>query len=136
MARGGPRPGAGRPRKSPAKAPKVDLAAGHVGGDGVKKPGVSSDWPFGTVPQEPPALPAEQADLSKLTPLDFLLSVMRDPTEDKARRINAAQLAAPYVHAKKGEGGKKVAQQEAAEKVSRFGPAQPPRLAAAGGKKV
>jgi hypothetical protein len=35
---------------------------------------------------------------SGLTPLEFMLSVLRDPNEDPARRIDAAKSAAPYCH--------------------------------------
>lgn len=35
-----------------------------------------------------------------VTPLDFLLDVMRNKTHDLETRINAAKSAAPYVHAK------------------------------------
>lgn len=48
---------------------------------------------------------------SGLTPLEYMLSVMRDVGEDSPRRLAAAQAAAPYVHAKlssvelTGEGG-------------------------------
>jgi hypothetical protein len=126
MPRGGARPGAGRkPSKSKVeKPPKVDK-------DGFK---TDESWPFGQVrPEEPPPPP----DLSALTPLDYLLEVMRDPLEEKPRRLQAASLAAPYCHAKKGEGGKKDAKDAAAKQVaSRFAPAAPPKLVAAGGKKV
>jgi len=37
---------------------------------------------------------------SGLTPLDYMLTVMRDETEEVQRRLSAAQSAAPYVHAK------------------------------------
>lgn len=37
---------------------------------------------------------------SGLTPLQYMLEVMRDETEDRPRRLYAAQMAAPYVHAK------------------------------------
>ncbi|MFD2298389.1 hypothetical protein QRO11_12085 [Paracidovorax citrulli] len=55
--------------------------------------------------------------------MDFLLQVMRDEEEDSRLRIQAAQIAAPYVHAKKGESGKKAEKQEAAQKAAggRFG---------------
>ena len=36
--------------------------------------------------------------LSGLTPLDFMLSVMRDEQADTATRLDAARAAAPYVH--------------------------------------
>ena len=129
MPRGGARPGAGRKPTKPkeAKAPKVDMA------------GFKTDpaWPFGQQVPEPPAPPPEKSDLSELTPLDYLLSVMRDVTEEKPRRMQAASLAAPFVHAKKGESGKKEEKNAAAKQVSgRFPSSAPPRLAAAGGKKV
>lgn len=37
---------------------------------------------------------------SGLTPLEFLLSVLRDPEKQYAARIDAAKAAAPYVHPK------------------------------------
>lgn len=36
-----------------------------------------------------------------VSPLDFLLQIMRDKTRDDHMRIDAAKAAAPYVHAKK-----------------------------------
>lgn len=35
-----------------------------------------------------------------ITPLEFLLSVMRDVGVDEGKRIDAAKAAAPYCHAK------------------------------------
>ena len=37
---------------------------------------------------------------SGVTPLDYMLQVMRNPAEDPRARLGAAQAAAPYVHAK------------------------------------
>jgi len=37
---------------------------------------------------------------SGLTPLDYMLSVMRDEINDPKERLSAANMAAPYVHAK------------------------------------
>jgi hypothetical protein len=37
---------------------------------------------------------------SGLTPLDFMLRVLRDEGQDQATRMDAAKAAAPYVHAK------------------------------------
>lgn len=37
---------------------------------------------------------------SGLTPLDYMLSVMRDPLQEDDKRLDAAKSAAPYVHAK------------------------------------
>ena len=45
-------------------------------------------------------LRAEAAQKLGLTPLDFLLSVVRDETKDIAVRLDAAKSAAPYVHAR------------------------------------
>ena len=39
-------------------------------------------------------------DVSGLTPLEFMLSVMRDPDADRAERLRAAACAAPFMHAK------------------------------------
>lgn len=131
MPRGGSRPGAGRKpnlkaavKPAAAELPKTDAE------------GYKSDpaWPFGQErPPEPPAAP----DLSSLTPLDYLLSVMRDTGVEEKTRIQAAQLAAPYVHVKKGDVGKKEQKQGAAEKAAgKYATAAPPRLAATGGKRV
>ena len=131
MPRGGARPGAGRPRKQPAEAPAKKRASAKstnvpaVDADGYK---TDPNWPFG---QERPE------DLSGLMPLDYLLQVMRDPNEDRGRRMQAATLAAPYCHPKKGESGKKEQKADAAKKVAgRFTAAAPPKLVVAGGKKV
>ena len=42
----------------------------------------------------------EMAAATGMTPLEYMLQVMRDPGEDSPRRLSAAQAAAPYVHAK------------------------------------
>lgn len=52
-------------------------------------------------------------------------------------QVRAAVAAVQYTHAKVGEGGKKQKKQEEAHKVAgRFASAAPPRLVAAGGKRV
>lgn len=126
MPRGGFRPGAGRKPKAPVET----KPNGHTGVDGFKTEDAPPGWPFG---QDKPAT-EPSGDLS---PLDFLLKVMRDENEDKGRRMQAAIQAAPYLHAKKGEAGKKEQKQKAAEKVAgRFSASEPPKLVAAGGKRV
>lgn len=78
-------------------------------------------------------------DLSKMysDPQDFLKALMNDASEDMKLRVDAAKALMPFVHQRKGEGGKKEAKQEEAQKVaSRFAPSAPPRLVASGGKKV
>lgn len=39
-------------------------------------------------------------EASGLTPLDYMLSIMRDEMQDVDTRMDAAKSAAPYVHAK------------------------------------
>lgn len=45
---------------------------------------------------------ARQAEIaaSGLTPLDYMLSVLRDEANDPIARLDAAKAAAPYVHPK------------------------------------
>jgi hypothetical protein len=45
-------------------------------------------------------LRAQTAENLGLSPLEFLLSVVRDETRDIAVRLDAAKCAAPYVHAR------------------------------------
>jgi phage terminase small subunit len=51
-----------------------------------------------------------------LMPLDYLLSVMRDPAIDAARRDRMACAALPYCHARLAEKTKKAVDAEAAAK--------------------
>lgn len=57
----------------------------------------------GRKPGSPNATTAEQRRAvleSGLSPLDYMLGVMRDPKADEAKRLEAAKSAAPYVHAR------------------------------------
>lgn len=127
MPRGGARPGAGRkPKERPAgevaPAKKTRKAA---------PPATGFAPAFGT---EVPAAPPVPADMCGLTPLDYFLSLMRDPGADEKLRFQAAAQALPYMHPKKGEGGKKEEKQDAANKVaSKFG-ARPAPLKVVGGR--
>ena len=140
MPRGGARPGAGRKPKVLTEAKQAvrkqpDGEKSYVDADGVRTEHAPENWPFGRLPAaEPPPKP----DLSELMPLDYLLSVMRDEGEDKGRRMQAATLAAPYCHPKKGEASKKEEAEAKAKAAAagRFGRREPPRLVAAGGKKI
>lgn len=42
----------------------------------------------------------KQAEASGITPLEYLLSIMREPSQEPRERLAAAVAAAPYVHAK------------------------------------
>lgn len=104
MPRGGARLGAGRPRKCPErKAERLTKAEVKVA-----------------------------AAARGQTPLEFMLAVMNDLSEDMKLRAQMAQAAAPYVHAKPGEEkkGKKEEAQEKANAIGRrFAPIGPPKLA-------
>jgi hypothetical protein len=99
MARGGARPGAGRPRKIAAEP-------------AASKP----------VRRKPAAKKKAEAPIS---PLDYMLRVMLDPEADPQRRDRMAMAAAPFLHARPNDSkpGKKEAAAEAAKQVAggRFG---------------
>lgn len=64
-------------------------------------------------------------------PLEFLKSVMNDVSEETDVRKDAAKAMLPYLHPKKGEGGKKDARHAAAKVAatgSKFGAMAPPKL--------
>lgn len=65
MARGGARPGAGRPRGATTRKTREI---------------------------------ADRAAREGITPLEFLLQVMRDETAEFAQRLDAAKSAAPFIH--------------------------------------
>lgn len=70
-------------------------------------------------------------------PLDFLKSVMNDVSEDIDIRKDAAKAMLPYIHQKKGEGGKKDARNAAAKAAAgagKFGAMAPPKLVVNNGK--
>lgn len=153
MPRGGVRPGAGRKAdpnsqrqkalakraaKKPAakKAAAPDLGRGLTLPNGQKSPDAPEGWPFGTKPpEEPAATPDPDNDdgltdeqRSGLTPLEYLLAVMRSPNASKSARLQAAVQAAPYVHAKPAPQGKKDGRKDAAKSAGggKFGSAPPP----------
>ena len=65
-----------------------------------------------------------------LTPLEFMLKIMRDPNEDADRRARMAIAAAPFCHARKGEGSGKDDKAERAKKAAAgiYAPGKPPKL--------
>ena len=44
---------------------------------------------------------ASEAIAAGLSPLEYMLEVMRDETLDESKRLEAAKAAAPYCHAKR-----------------------------------
>lgn len=102
--------------------------AGAPGRSGGARPGA------GRKPKEPTII---QLAATYDDPEKFLRAVMNDSGSEAKLRVDAAKALMPYVHPKKGEGGKKEQRQEDAKKVAgRFGAAAPPKLVATGGKKV
>jgi phage terminase small subunit len=97
-----------------------------------RKPSVSPHIVGGALASE--AATAPEVSISQVTvdsPLEFMLALMKDPRAPTAVRLKAAQAAAPFVHAKPADAGKKGAQLAAAERVSQgdlFAPAAPPKL--------
>ena len=63
-----------------------------------------------------------------MTPLEYMLKVMRDPREDAGRRDRMAIAAAPYCHARKGESNGKADKMNRATiaGAGKFAPMKPP----------
>lgn len=107
MARGGFRPGAGRPKKGEPQAPKVRSEA-------------DADRP--------------RKSLGGKSPLEYMLDVMNDDFADEARRDKMAMAAAPFVHMKAAEAvaskreQKQAAADEAATPGNKFAPPTAPKL--------
>ena len=68
--------------------------------------------------------------LSFSDPKDFLLATMNDFSTEPKLRVDAAKALMPFVHQRKGEGGKKEEKDQAAKSASKgkFGAAAPPQL--------
>ena len=79
---------------------------------------------------EQPVSLADAPECAAKTPLEYMQMVMCNPKVDKRRRDYMAVAAAPYLHAKAGESGKKDARVDAAKRAGagRFATAEPPKL--------
>ncbi len=64
---------------------------------GGKRPGAGRK---AGAPNKATAARQEAVEASGLTPLDYMLSIMRDETKATEDRFEAAKAAAPYVHPK------------------------------------
>jgi len=122
------------PIQSPGSRGQAAIAAGYgqkwaasTASRLLKQPEVAAALERRADPQQATAAAALDADLD---PLEFLLRVMRDPEERRARRVQAASIALPYLHPKllsRAPGKKEVAAQAAKKAMTgRFGAAQPP----------
>ena len=93
-------------------------------------------------PKQPPTplvAPGEQTAAGQpFDPRPTLEQIAMGLLEVPPQQFNALRALLPLVHFKKGEGGKKDADAEKAKKAGagKFSPAAPPKLVAAGGKKV
>jgi len=104
MARGGYRTGAGRPKGSSSKSKTKTETMGDI---------------------------KTVAASENLTPLEFMLKIMRDPQEDEDRRARMAIAAAPFCHPRKGEGaGKKEEKAGKAQQAAsgKFAAGRPPNI--------
>lgn len=105
---GGKRVGAGRkpaPKTNAIGATLAQIVVAQAAVPVVQGAGVSQPTPA-----------TEALPTGETTPLEFLLAVMRNPAVDDKLRLEAAKTAAPFMHVKKGEGGKKEEKQDAAKK--------------------
>lgn len=104
--------------------------AGVKGRSGGKRQG------SGRNPADPVIIDSEA--LLTRNPTQFLTALMNDPSADIKVRADAAKaLLAAELRSAEAK-GKKDVRQEAANKAGsgKFAPAQPPKLVAAGGKKI
>lgn len=86
-----------------------------------------------TAKEKVPKVPADikkAAKATQMSPLEYMLTVMNDDDADEIRRDRMAVSAAPFVHGKPGEQGKKEQKQVAAQTASqgRFATKSPPKL--------
>jgi phage terminase small subunit len=128
MPRGGPRPGAGRPKGSTSKGKKASAPKA----DAKKTKAKVSSRTSVTQPGPPPTDEVFVGEVlpANMSPLEYMLYVMNNRKAEPDRRDRMAVAAAPYVHGKMGEQGKKAAKDAAAAAVgggSRFSAAPPPR---------
>lgn len=108
---------------------RLDCSMEPIGDKSKEKPKATSE--------KKPDIPQDIQDKAaneNMTPLDYMLKVMRDENEDKKLRMTMAYYAAPYIHAKPsaGKAGKKEDKEERAKKAGsgRFAPSDPPKLKA------
>ncbi|WP_137923942.1 terminase small subunit [Cupriavidus sp. 2SB] len=119
-------------RKTKAKAPKKPPPAAKAAS---KEP---------VAPRETEALGDEAEEFSSIwerstqfsDPKAFLKAAMNDDSTEPKLRVFAANALMPYFHRKLGDTGKKEQAAADAKKPGRFEPSAPPKLVAAGGKKV
>ena len=149
MGRGGYRPGAGRKKgkkEDAGKNPKslVLLSKAEefaIFYKGILDRAAQGKKPTAAETKQMQQLAAELAKtyeaggenegkpIEELLPLEYMLKVMNDTKADKEMRARMAIAAAPFCHARKGDGpGKKEDKVDRAQKAAagRFAPSKPP----------
>lgn len=123
--------GAQAARKAGYSAATAAQAASRLMKDPEVKSGVLNGTKVNKKKADPSRGETVRAQARKYEdPAEFLTDLMNNPMEDIKLRKEAAAALLPYKHKKLGEGGKKDAAQEAANKVAtgRFAPKAPPKL--------
>lgn len=115
-----------------AKHPEVMTELANTGINKSVK-AFTAAQPTGTTASTEPDIPSEAGfDLARAMrhadPKDFLLAVMNDFESEAKLRVDAAKALMPFMHQRKGEGGKKEERSDAAKKVGagKFGTGAPP----------
>lgn len=126
--------------KAAIKAGYSEATARQAASRLLTHPGVIAALDIGSTPVKiaPPEEVSAVAFVPKLLaamdagkkPLDYMLGVMNDESAEDDRRDKMAMAAAPYIHAKRGEGGKKEERQAAGQKASsgKFAASEAPKL--------
>lgn len=131
MPRGGYRPGSG-PKKGTKYKPRAKKAEPKVKPVKPKaKRQAKKDRPAVQIVESISIAEevAAAALAENITPLEYMLKVMRNPAADPDRRDKMAALAAQYIHPRPTSGtGKKEDREDRAKKAGsgRFAPAAPP----------
>lgn len=115
--------------------------AGMKGRSGGARPNSGGKRPGAGAKKKPPTVVtpevAKAVDGEPLDPRPTLELIALGHMDVSPQQFKALTALLPYVHVKKGEGGKKEQRQADAQKVAgRFTAAAPPRLATANGKKL
>lgn len=128
---GGPRPNSGGARPGAGRKPK---AATEKSANAAVETKLEPQ-PRGGALKRKKAVPVEIEPCDMLT---LLQRIALGQVDASAGQIRAAIAAVQYTHTKKGDGGKKEDDAEKAMKAGagKFAAAAPPKLVAAGGKKV
>lgn len=135
MPKGGYKPNGGRPRMKPLPDPNAPKRGrGRPRKDGVLIPpqvkAENAEKIKEVVEKVMQDIPEHKEAYKKLTPLEYALEVMNDPSIDEMRRDRMAIAALPFMHPKKGEIGKREADVDNAKVASKgkFSPAPAPKL--------